>query len=440
MITKIKSVLWLSALLTALTLALAAPSWAINPTPPWVIYGKGQEKPEPRWLALPYAFYSDTFDFAGGVAGGGQGYYQEQMVFFAAGLGSSNGTGAGYFYLVDVQTPWVPRLFMTVDFSAGYYTKQRAYAQGNPAYRGEQAGSNDSSKDDYLEGKGWETWVDVIGKYVLPIGAGRNKPIQRYTLDGGMLASEASGGQVYNPLDTGVSQLRLRYFQRAQSINGDSGDYSFRTNGLELGLIYDNRDYPGNPSGGSYQSFTIAHDFGWFDSTGSWNNLELDLRKYFSLGQDRWFKQRVLAFDLWTAYSDSWNVDRVGGEVVINDRTPPYFGPTLGGFYRMRGYPYSRFADKAAIYYGGELRLTARANPLGEISWLKFADIDWMQFVVFGELGRVADDYKIDAFVQDLRWDVGVGFRFMAQKAVLRVDLATSDEGMAAWAMVGHPF
>ena len=235
MFTKIKPALWLGALLTALTLTLAAPAWAINPTPPWVIYDEGQEKPKPRWLALPYAFYSDTYDFAGGVAGGGQGYLQEQMIFFAAGLGSSNGTGAGYFYLVDVQAPWVPRLFFTVDFSAGYYTKQRAYAQGNPAYRGEQAGSNNSSKDDYLQGKGWQTWVDVLGKYVLPIGAGRTKPIQRYTLKKGLLVSEASGGQVWNPLDTGVSQLRLRFFQRAQSIDGDSGDYSFRTNGLGAG-------------------------------------------------------------------------------------------------------------------------------------------------------------------------------------------------------------
>ncbi len=430
--------LCLAALAVALT--LAAPAWAINPTPPWVVYDEGQTKAKPRWLALPYAFYSDSFDLAGGVAGGGQGYFQEQMAFFAAGLASTNATFGGYFYLVDAQLPWVPRLFLTLDFSPGWYTKQRAYVQGNPKYLGQQAGSNNSDKDNYLEGKGWDNWVDLIGKFVLPIGAGRDKPIQRYWLKQGLLVRGASGGSTWNPLETGVSQVRIHFFQRNQSIDGDSGDYSFRTNGLELGFIYDNRDYPGNPSGGSYQSFTITHDFGWFDSSGSWNNLELDLRKYFSLGNDGWFKQRVLAFDLWTAYSESWNKHEGDGEVIIDDRTPPYFGPTLGGFYRMRGYPISRFADKAAIYYAGELRLTARANPLGQISWLKFANIDWMQFVLFGELGRVSDDYKIDEFVQDLKWDVGLGFRIMAQKAVLRLDLATCDEGFSAWAMVGHPF
>jgi hypothetical protein len=427
-------------LIVLLLLSLAVPAWALNPTPPWVIYTEGQKKPEPRWLALPYAFYSDSFDLAGGVAGGGQGYYQDQLVFFAAGLGSTNGSGAGYFYLVDLQAPWVPRLFMTVDFSAGYYAQQRAYVQGNPAYANQQAGSNNSNANDYVEGSGWETWVDVVGKYVLPIGAGRKHPIQHYTLKGGLLVSEPSGGQAWNPLETGVSQARLRFFQRSQAIDGDEGDYAFRTNGLELSLIYDNRDYPGNPSGGSFQSFTIAHDFDWFDSSGPWTDMELDLRKYFSVGQDSWFKQRVLAFDLWTAYSDSWDVTNVNGDVVVGDRTPPYFGPTLGGFYRMRGYPENRFSDAAAIYYGGELRLTARANPLGKISWLKFADIDWMQFVVFGEAGRVANEYQVDKFVQDLKWDAGFGFRIMAQKAVLRLDVGFSDEGGAAWAMVGHPF
>ncbi|MCF8035004.1 MAG: BamA/TamA family outer membrane protein [Desulfarculaceae bacterium] len=432
--------LWLGAALTALLFCLPGMARAINITPPWVVYDQGQTKAEPRWLALPYAFYSDTYSFAGGVAGGGTGYLQEQMAFFAAGLGSTNSTFAGYFYLVDMQAPVLDRLFITVDFSDGYYTKQRVYAQGNPAYRNEQAGSNSSNKNDYLEGKGWYNWFDLVGKFVLPLGAGRNKIIQRYWLKGGLLAEGASGGSEWNPLESGVSEIRLRAFAQDMSVDGDQGDYSFRTNGLEASFIYDNRDYPGNPNTGSYQSFTISHDFGWFDSSGSWNNLELDLRKYFSLGNDAWFKQKVLAFDLWTAYSESWQSEDSAGDIIVDSRTPPNFGPTLGGFYRMRGYPKNRFADKAAIYYAGELRLTARANPLGDISWLKFADIDWMQVVLFGELGRVADSYDPSEFVSDLKWDAGIGFRFMAQKTVLRVDLAHSDEGMAAWAMVGHPF
>jgi len=429
------------AALAALFLCLPSPARAINPTPAWVVYDQGQEKAEPRWLALPYAFYSDTFSFAGGVAGGGTGYYQEQMAFFAAGLGSTNSTFAGYFYLVDLQAPFFERLFLTIDFSDGYFTKQRIYAQGNPAYRSEQAGSNSSNSQDYLEGKGWYSWFDLIGKYVLPIGAGRSQAIQHYWLKDGLLAEGATGGGEWNPLKSGVSQVRMRAFAQHMSVDGDEGDYSVRTNGLEASFIYDNRDYPGNPNTGSYQSFTINHDFGWFDSTGSWNNLELDLRKYVPLGTDSWFKQRVLAFDFWTAYSESWQSHTTAdGVVVIDDRAPPNFGPNLGGFYRMRGYPQNRFADKAAIYYGGELRLTARANPLGEISWLKFADIDWMQLVLFAELGRVSDDYDASMFVEDLKWDVGAGFRFMAQKVVLRLDLAHSDEGMAMWAMVGHPF
>ncbi|MCB2225076.1 MAG: BamA/TamA family outer membrane protein [Desulfarculaceae bacterium] len=413
---------------------------ASNITPAWVVYDQGQTKAEPRWLALPYAFYSETYSVAGGVAGGGTGYYQEQMAFFAAGLGSTNASFAGYFYLVDMQAPIFKRLFITADFSDGYFTNQRLYAQGNPKYRFQQAGSNSSNKEDYLQGKGWYSWYDLVGKYVLPLGAGRNKAIQRYWLKGGLLAEGGSGGDVWNPLVTGVSQIRFRLFGQHMSVDGDDGDYSSRTNGMEAMFMYDNRDYPGNPSKGSFQSFLISHDFGWFDSTGSWNNVELDLRKYFSLGTDSWFKQRVLALDFWTAYSDSWQSHETPDGIVVDDRTPPNFGPTLGGFYRMRGYPQNRFSDKAAMYYGAEVRLTARANPLGEISWLKFADVDWMQLVLFGELGRVSDDYRLDDFVSDLKWDAGVGLRFMAQKVVLRLDMGYSDEGAAVWAMVGHPW
>ena len=426
--------------LAALVLGWPGAARAINITPPWVVYDQGQEKAHPRWLALPYAFYSDTFSLAGGVAGGGSGYLQEQMLFFAAGLGSSNSTYAGYFYLVDVQAPYFSRLFFTLDFSNGYYTKHRIYAQGNPDYPTQQAGSNDSNKENFLQGKGWYSWFDLVGKYVLPIGAGRGRPIQRYWLKDGLLVKGASGGWQWNPLTSGVSQIRMRLFEQRISVDGQSGDHSFRTNGAQVDFVYDNRNYPGDPSAGSYQSFSLSHDFGWFDSSGSWNNLELDLRKYFSLGQDKWFKQKVVALDLWTAYSESWNVHSISQGVQVEDRTPPNFGPTLGGFYRMRGYPQNRFADKAAIYYGGELRLTARWNPLGEISWLKFADIDWMQFVLFAELGRVSDEYNLSEFIEDLKWDGGVGFRIMAQKAVLRLDVAHSDEGFAAWAMVGHPF
>ncbi|MCH7599922.1 MAG: BamA/TamA family outer membrane protein [Myxococcales bacterium] len=77
--------------------------------------------------------------------------------------------------------------------------------------------------------------------------------------------------------------------------------HPLKVKGLEFALEYDNRNFSTDPSLGSLQRFAIKRDFGWFDSTHSWTNLELDLRKYVSLGSTTRFRQRVLAFNFWTS-------------------------------------------------------------------------------------------------------------------------------------------
>jgi len=84
-------------------------------------------------------------------------------------------------------------------------------------------------------------------------------------------------------------------------------------------------------------------------------------------------------------------VDVTEGKKEIYHRPPAYAGATLGGLFRMRGFPLNRFNDKAAIYYCGEYRMTPKWNPLADISWVqKFLEIAWWQWVPFVEVGRVA--------------------------------------------------
>ncbi len=56
--------------------------------------------------------------------------------------------------------------------------------------------------------------------------------------------------------------------------------------------------------------------------------LQGELDKYFSLGATDTFRQRVVAFDVWTAYSPTWDVTSSGD---IDNRPPAYTGATLGG-------------------------------------------------------------------------------------------------------------
>jgi outer membrane translocation and assembly module TamA len=90
------------------------------------------------------------------------------------------------------------------------------------------------------------------------------------------------------------------------------------------------------------------------------------------------------------------------------------------------------------LYTTAEYRYTLDGNPLGNISWLKFLQNDWLQLVGFVEGGRVANDYG-DLF-SDWKVDGGIGLRGMFAGAVVRLDVGMSDESTSAWAMIGHPF
>ncbi len=147
----------------------------------------------------------------------------------------------------------------------------------------------------------------------------------------------------------------------------------------------------------------------------------------------------MVALNLWTGSSPSWetSVDEKGGEIISHN--PPFLeGAKLGGFYRFRAYPNNRFNDRSVLYTTAEYRYTPKWNPIGEVSWLRWLKMDWMQLVGFVEGGRVADEYS-DLF-SEWKGDVGFGFRAMVAGAVVRFDYAVSDEGSAGWVMFGQPF
>ena len=51
----------------------------------------------------------------------------------------------------------------------------------------------------------------------------------------------------------------------------------------------------------------MKHDFGVLEGADNWSVIQLDLRKYFYLGNSKRFRQSVLALDYWTSYTPSWN-------------------------------------------------------------------------------------------------------------------------------------
>lgn len=146
----------------------------------------------------------------------------------------------------------------------------------------------------------------------------------------------------------------------------------------------------------------------------------------------------MIGFNFWTAYSPSWDVQADGS---IDNRPPAYTGATLGGIWKLRGYPSQRFSDKAAIYYGLEWRLIPRWNPFSRSEWLqRHLGIQWIQVVPFCELGRVAPSWNMEELHRDMKWSLGLGIRAWAKGIVARIDAASSEEGFKLQMMVGHPF
>jgi hypothetical protein len=397
---------------------------------------------------LPYLFATEALGTAVGVAGFSAGNLQPQSSFFGTGFVTSNDSwlasaALNNFRLGD------SRSFLDTFFLASHFTDQRFYGDYDQDPNEPRAGSNDSKKKDFITGVSDERTLNVEYKYRLPTGGIKDDPVAIYRVDKGLLTTGPRGGEAWNPMTSGQTTFGTRFFFIDRDLQdftiGPNGDRVIeeellsRTSGLDVWLEYDNTEFPRNPSRGSRQLFRVASDFGWFDGTNTWTNVQLDLSKYLDLGDSGWFRQQVLALNFWTSITPTWSVDPENPTRITN-RPPPRLGSSLGGFDRLRGYPGNRFHDKAAVYYAAELRFLPRYQPLRDLPVIRYFEIDWWQVVPFVEVGRVGSEFDSELFTKDLKWSAGVGLRIMAFRIPIRLDFAASPEGSSFWAMIQQPF
>ncbi len=402
---------------------------------------EGQAEKEPRRFAIPFAFGSETFDFAFGVGGMASGTLQPQATYGWGLMGSSNSSYGAYFGGMNFRTPGTERLFFDPLAGVTRYTAMRSY-QDLPLRLGGfdgRAGSNRSDPDDFLEGEGWDVFAEARFRYLLPVGQGAGEPIHTYRLDRGLITDGFTGGGAFNPLTSGRSYLLFTPFYRDRDYDMDEGDELLSaSNGFEFGLEWDNRDFVASPSRGNRFKAVFTRDFGWADSSGSYSTWEVEASQYIPLPSTRWARQQVLAFNFWTSDTPTWEVTGAGS---VTGRAPEFRSPSLGGFSRMRAFPFYRYNDRSAIYYTAEYRLMPQWNPWAEIGWIdRWLEPDWWQIVPFVEVGRVAPEYDLGTLHEDLQWDAGLSLRFMLKKAVVRFDWAVAEEGSGFWVMFGQPF
>jgi hypothetical protein len=394
---------------------------------------------EKNVLNLPFAFYNEDLGFAAAYVYAVTGFPQKQAALISSAMVGSKGSGMGFLMGRDLQMPFLDRLFLDAIFQAGYFQDLDIYVNGNRDFPDERAGSNDSDEDNFVESDGtWDTFFRLRFKYLLPMGHGRDTIISTQVVDQGMLVEGATGGETWNPLKSGLTYFEMQPFYRLQQVDSDEVREDVKTNGLEVSLFRDNRDFRFNPSRGSAVRLKLTRDFGWFDSSNSWTVVDTEIDKYLSLGESDWFRQRVFAFNFWTAYSPTWDEQDNGD---VDNGPPTYAGATLGGLWRLRGYPSQRFSDKAAIYYAAEYRMIPRWNPFENWDRVQeFVGVQWLQFVPFVEVGRVAPDWGVSRLHEDMKWCAGLGLRLWAKGLVIRIDTAVSEEQVGVQMMIAQPF
>ena len=394
-------------------------------------------------LILPYAFPSETMGTTLGVGGLAKGYHQDQLLFGGTVFGSFDDAYGIIGGMWDYRLPWTERFFFTAYGAYSHFPRQRAYTEvprRSSDSRPPPAGSNNSNENDFIEDEGDDNWLELKLEYVLPIGSMKDSGMAEYHLEKGLLTSGATGGQSWNPLESGVSVLLLGQTSRYQNYETDTVTYSGDEFPFQIGFLYNNTDFPTNPSMGSSQYVAYKKDFS-DGNNGPWDFLEFEASKYFNLNTSRFSRQEVLALNFWTGYSPSYkNVTLPSGESIVQNQPPFLDGAVLGGFYRMRGFNNNRFNDQSVIYTTAEYRYTLKWNPVANISWLRWLKLDWFQLVGFAEGGRVAAGYDLSELFSDWKTDAGIGIRAMTAGTVVRFDMAVSDEGGAAWVMFGHPF
>ena len=411
------------------------------------------------WIALPYAFASNSTGLTAGVAGIFHGFIQPQMTmvvtvfrgedipvnkFNSGGVATEEKANAqGLFVgITGVRVPFTERLFISFLGMQAYYPNQQIYIDArNDSVRDVENKEIDNFTP--FQTQGWSNWSYFDMRYVLPLGESADQVLPNIELNRGIAVNRQNiGGGI--PFLTGQTIAAIKPFYQRWTADKLTPDAYIATNGLKIYFEHDNTDYPDNPSRGYSMRFQYAQDFGSGVSTGTWNSVEAEYAHYIELPLPSWMRQQVIALNGWSAYAPSWDYSNTtsrtnsGKEVFYKGQPPMWEGARLGGYDRMRAYDSNRFHDKAAIYGAIEYRMIPNFNPMSDQQWSPIP-ISWFQGVVFAEAGRVAPDYNLDLF-NDMKYDAGFSIRALAASLPVRFDMAWGTEGSTMWVMLKQPF
>ena len=241
------------------------------------VQDQGQEH-APGSFILPYVFKTEAMDtgfglsYAGGLFKGGGNIFVGTYLT----ANQSYGLNVGAFNYRLGSSRWHVDAALNFEDNA----EQRFYGDLASFIGDSQGGSHDSPADDFLAGPGVTLYLDTSFRYILPIGDGRRNVVAQYRTDSGILIGSPSGGDHWNPLTSGRTEITVRPFYQKRTLELDESNIAqfppilglmtddtaeHHTNGLDLLLTHDNRDFIPNPERGSFQQLTNYCFSIWLD-------------------------------------------------------------------------------------------------------------------------------------------------------------------------------
>lgn len=367
---------------------------------------------------VPFYFNTETMGNTFGVAGVAKGVGQPQAALFGMALYSDKDSYVGFLSAFNFA------LSENILFSTQMY---QARFNESPYYLGSQ-GDNDSSIDDKTIADGLEQSYQFEFKYLLPWGN-----VAQYGLLGAF--QPIKDVSFAPPVDSGVSSIIFTPFHTARELEGFNN--TEEATGFSLAFDWDNRDSTRNPNKGSHTNIEFTTGAESWSSDDLWLKWTFQNSQYFALGPlGDLFDQQVVALDFYTADTPTW--DNCSGQDCA--RPPETEQARLGGLYRLRGYTGGRYHSRSVVHYSAEYRVLPDWQPLGDIPLINYYDLPWWQWVLFAEVGRVADEYDIKTLHTNMKWSLGGAVRFQVEGIVVRAELARGGDGGTFRVMINQPF
>ncbi|MGR5254438.1 BamA/TamA family outer membrane protein [Vibrio astriarenae] len=377
---------------------------------------------EKDFAVVPFYFQTESLGNSFGVAGVAKGVGQPQAALFGMGLYTDKDSYLGFLSAFNYA------LSSNITATAQLY--QARYNE-NKYYLGSQ-GDNGSDIDNFTLTDGLEDQYKLEFRYLLPWGG---------IADNGLMGAFMPERKVRtaSPLESGISSIYFKPFYSSRELSFDKNKEQAKA--FEISFDWDNRDSARRTTKGSHTAFNVIVGADSWSTDDAWVKTEFENSQYYSLGElGDWFDQQVIALNFYTADTPTWKDCLPSQANKQCGRPPEHEQVRLGGLYRLRSYGGGRYHGRSAIHYSAEYRVIPDWQPLGDVPLINYYDLPWWQWVVFAEVGRVADDYDLKELHTDMKWSLGGAIRFQVEGIVVRTEIAQSEDDRTFRVMINQPF